>query len=169
MWRIAFFFTILGCAFAQKAATVSLSDPTKTNNVTGSVNFVKTSDGITVIGTVSGLTPGNHGFHIHTLGVISPDCAASGAHFNPENHTHGAPTDTNRHAGDLGNIFAGADGIALINITDSVIDLEGTHNIIGRAVVVHELEDDLGKGGYDDSLTTGHAGGRLVCGVILTV
>lgn len=31
---------------------------------------------------------------------------------------------------------------------------------------VHEGEDDLGKGGFPDSKTTGHAGGRLSCGVI---
>ena len=31
---------------------------------------------------------------------------------------------------------------------------------------VHEGVDDLGKGGHEDSLTTGHAGGRLGCGVI---
>lgn len=31
---------------------------------------------------------------------------------------------------------------------------------------VHADEDDLGKGGFQDSKTTGHAGGRLSCGVI---
>ena len=39
-------------------------------------------------------------------------------------------------------------------------------NIIGRAIVIHKGEDDCGKGGHDDSLTTGHAGGRLDCAVI---
>lgn len=29
------------------------------------------------------------------------------------------------------------------------------HSIIGRACVVHADEDDLGKGGQSDSLTTG--------------
>jgi len=39
-------------------------------------------------------------------------------------------------------------------------------SILGRAIVVHELEDDLGKGNQTDSKTTGHAGGRLACGVV---
>lgn len=38
-----------------------------------------------------------------------------GAHFNPNNMTHGAPEDKVRHAGDLGNIVANADGNAFLN------------------------------------------------------
>ena len=39
-------------------------------------------------------------------------------------------------------------------------------NIIGRSIVVHRDEDDLGKGGFEDSLETGHSGPRLDCAVI---
>ena len=53
-----------------------------------------------------------------------------------------------------------------MDITDNQIPLTGPNSIVGRAVVVHAGEDDLGKGGHDDSLTTGHAGGRLGCGVV---
>lgn len=70
--------------------------------------------------------------------------------------------------GDLGNIVADQEGIARINIVDPLITLEGPTSVIGRAIVVHEGEDDLGTGGHPSSLKTGNAGGRLVCGVIGT-
>ncbi|KAL0369601.1 UNVERIFIED_CONTAM: Superoxide dismutase [Cu-Zn], chloroplastic [Sesamum angustifolium] len=81
--------------------------------------------------------------------------------------THGAPGDEVRHAGDLGNIVANADGVAEATIVDSQIPLTGPNSVVGRAFVVHELEDDLGKGGHELSLTTGNAGGRLACGMQL--
>ena len=64
---------------------------------------------------------------------------STGPHFNPAGKKHGAPTDEERHAGDLGNIEAGADGVAKIDITDAQIPLEGPNSIVGRAVVCHEL------------------------------
>ena len=79
---------------------------------------------------------------------------------------HGAPTDIERHVGDLGNIKANSTGVATVNITDSLISLSGQHSIIGRALVVHDKIDDLGKGGTEESRKTGSAGGRFACGVI---
>ena len=69
--------------------------------------------------------------------------------------------------GDLGNIFAGEDSHGTLVATDNLIRIYGLeNNIIGRAMVVHALEDDLGTGGNEESLKTGNAGGRLACGVI---
>ena len=115
---------------------------------------------------MTGLSPGNHGFHVHQYGDYSTGCGSTGGHFNPFGKEHGAPTDENRHAGDLGNIVADADGSANVKITDAQIPLSGANSVIGRAIVVHKDEDDLGKGGHEDSKTTGHAGARLSCGVI---
>lgn len=44
------------------------------------------------------------------LGGVNYSFCKSGPHFNPLKKDHGAPGDSQRHAGDLGNIFAGPDG-----------------------------------------------------------
>lgn len=67
--------------------------------------------------------------------------------------------------GDLGNIII-TNQRATIDIEDDVIQLTGPHSIIGRALVIHQSEDDLGKGGNDESLATGNAGTRWACGII---
>jgi Cu-Zn family superoxide dismutase len=106
------------------------------------------------------------GFHIHQFGDTTNGCTSCGGHFNPTGQTHGAPTDKTRHAGDLGNITADANGVAKVDILDTHIPLFGPQTIVGRAIVVHEKADDLGKGGNEDSLKTGNAGGRLACGIV---
>jgi len=129
--------------------------------------FTSGEDGSTRIqGEVSGLEKGEHGFHIHQFGDTTNGCTSCGGHFNPGGKNHGAPSDKERHAGDLGNIAADANGVAVIDIVDHQIPLHGPHSIVGRALVVHAGVDDLGKGGHKDSLTTGNAGGRLACGIV---
>ena len=59
---------------------------------------------VTITGSVAGLAAGPHGFHVHTNGVLTNNCADAGGHFNPENKNHGAPNAAERHVGDLGNI-----------------------------------------------------------------
>lgn len=74
--------------------------------------------------------------------------------------------DPLRHVGDLGNIEAGADGTAMVDIMDHYLTLTGVRGAIGRAVVIHEKPDDLGRGGTEDSMKTGSAGARLACGIV---
>ena len=134
--------------------------------VTGTITFTQQDSSVNVTGEITGLAPGKHGFHVHEFGDNTNGCTSSGGHFNPHGKTHGSPTDEVRHAGDLGNVIAGEDGKAIINITDKQISLTGPLSVIGRTVVVHADIDDLGKGGHELSKTTGNAGGRLACGVI---
>ncbi|EFJ17252.1 hypothetical protein SELMODRAFT_179079 [Selaginella moellendorffii] len=136
-------------------------------SVDGVVNLEQDGDGPTTVKVkISGLTPGKHGFHLHEFGDTTNGCLSTGAHFNPENKTHGGPNDSVRHAGDLGNVVADDKGNVDEVIVDSQIPLSGVNSVIGRALVIHELEDDLGKGGHELSPTTGNAGGRLACGVV---
>ncbi len=80
--------------------------------------------------------------------------------FNPEGKKHGGPSDIERHIGDLGNIVANEEGIAHLELTDKLIKLNGKNSVIGRAIIVHQGEDDL------SSQPTGNAGARAAYGVI---
>ena len=71
-----------------------------------------------------------------------------------------------RHVGDLGNIEAGDDGVAVFELSDHQVTLRGEHSVLGRSFIVHAGVDDLGDGGHELSKTTGNAGGRLACGII---
>jgi superoxide dismutase, Cu-Zn family len=87
---------------------------------------------VVITGRLSGLTPGKHGFHVHQYGDLSNGCTSNGPHLNPHQKTHGAPTDAERHVGDLGNVVADADGNAEVNISDKIVSLKpGTNCIIG--------------------------------------
>jgi len=140
----------------------------KSEKVNGVVNFVQDGDSVKISGEISGLTPGLHGFHVHQFGDNTDGCTSAGPHYNPDGCSHGAPTNGQgeRHAGDLGNVTAGEDGVAKLDITDSMISLTGERSVLGRTMVIHADVDDLGQGGHELSKTTGNAGGRLACGVI---
>lgn len=150
-----------------KRAVAVLSGPNSA--IKGVVVFDQGHPGLPVriSGNITGLQPNSlHGFHVHKSGDLRNGCASAGAHYNPGNATHGAPTDTIRHVGDLGNVLVDAHGVVTISLVDTLLRLGGKDCIIGRAVVLHEKIDDLGQGTNADSKQTGNAGGRLACGVI---
>ncbi|MGE3819053.1 MAG: superoxide dismutase family protein [Isosphaeraceae bacterium] len=135
--------------------------PTKGSEVAGVVTFTKVADGVKVVGRITGLTPGKHGFHVHEFGDPSdPAAKSAGGHFNPKGAPHGAPGSGKRHVGDLGNIEANASGVAEIDVVDPMLSFHGPASILGRGLIVHEKADDL------TTQPTGDAGGRVAVAVI---
>jgi hypothetical protein len=64
-------------------------------------------------------------------GDLTKGCTSAGPHFNPNDQTHGAPSDKVRHVGDLGNLHSNDKGEASLNLQDSVLSLNGANSIIG--------------------------------------
>lgn len=91
---------------------------------------------------------------------------STGGHYNPDKVNHASRESAVRHVGDLGNVEANANGVVSTSYSDNVINLFGSRSVIGRGVVLHAEEDDLGLTDHPDSKKTGNAGGRLACGVI---
>jgi len=78
-------------------------------------------------------------------------------HFNPFHTNHGGFNSKERHVGDLGNIIS-KNNISKGVLYDKLISLDFNNKacIIGRCIVIHEDEDDLGLGNHKFSLTTGN-------------
>jgi Cu-Zn family superoxide dismutase len=136
-------------------------NPTQGNQASGQVTFTPAEGGLRVTAHLTGLTPGERGFHLHE----TPDCSAAdgssaGNHWNPTLQPHGSPDAPAHHAGDLGNVTADASGAAHLDRVVKGLALEGNEGVIGRAVIVHGQRDDL------TSQPSGNAGPRLACGVV---
>lgn len=136
----------------------------KQSNIIGNVIATNYNTGVIINANFTKLPSGKHGFHIHKAGDLRGEgCQGLCEHFDIGNHIHGgSPNDSGeRHTGDLGNIelvngeFSKRYYIKNISVKD----------LWGRSVVVHEKEDDLGKGNNDDSKITGNSGARIGCAI----
>lgn len=143
---------------AALTSAVCVLIPTEGYDVRGVLELEQTPEGVHVTGKVTGLTPGKHGFHIHEFGDLrDPKGASLGGHYNPTGAPHGGPGTEHRHDGDLGNVTAGADGVATVDQMAKGLQL---HFALGRSFVVHAGEDDL------STQPTGNSGDRAGVGVI---
>ncbi|QKX64455.1 uncharacterized protein TRUGW13939_11629, partial [Talaromyces rugulosus] len=139
------------------------------STVTGTITFDQASETAPTIISwhIRGNSPNSQrAFHIHEFGDNTNGCTSAGPHFNPFSRSHGAPTDEDRHVGDLGNFQTDSMGDSTGSLEDRLVKLVGPESVIGRMTVVHAGTDDLGRGGNEESKKTGNAGGRLACGII---
>lgn len=148
------------------------------SKILGYLYLDETDKGTHIYGDLDGFesltNDGLKGFHIHEKGNSKGCCDSLGGHYNPLNKEHSGrtiivngveTTNHNRHIGDLGNIQV-INGKVHIDIYDPLIKLNGEYNVIGRSIIIHHDQDDLGLGNYPDSKTTGHSGKRICYGII---
>jgi len=162
--------------YGQKiTATCKVASGSGTGLVEGVINLSQDSprSNVTLRINLSGFNAtGNtqHGFHVHKDDSLGHLCTDAGPHFNIENTLHGAPFDprSKRHTGDLGNVEMDSKGtINDLVISDWLISLSGNNSVLGKPIVIHAWEDDLGRGGSPLSNTTGNAGARIGCCLIV--
>jgi Cu-Zn family superoxide dismutase len=159
--------------FAQTQAGATAHAAIKGQGITGTADFVERRQNIgstvEITLTVTGLTPGLHGVHLHAVGKCEPDFAAAGGHFDPGPASNVDP-DANHpfHMGDIPNVEVGKDGKGTFKVMTSRISLsEGPLSLFdadGSAIIIHG-NPDKGVTGEPKSGVSG--GPRVACGVIV--
>lgn len=133
----------------------------------GSAKITSTAKGVKIAVTVSGLTPGEHGIHIHNVGKCDgPAFTTAGGHFNPTSSHHGIHNtqDPHPHVGDLPNLVVDQGGKGKSSFMAEGATLgDGANSLFhdgGTSIVIHAKADDL------MSDPSGNSGDRVACGVI---
>lgn len=144
---------------AQAAARIAGSGSCP--DVSGTVRFFQTKEGVIVLAEISGLPQGGRpchervfGFHIHKGsdcgGNMDDPFADAMSHYDPDGCEHPF------HAGDLPSLF-GNGGLALSLFLTNRFSVD---EIIGRTVIIHDHPDDF------TTQPSGNSGTKIACGVI---
>ena len=133
----------------------------------GTVQISETPKGASLAVSLKGLSPGDHGFHVHQ----KPDCSpaikdgaespaeAAGGHFDPARTGHHEGPNGAGHEGDLPFITANAEGVV-----DQTIDTDKLKfsDFSGKSLMIHAGGDNYS----DTPKPLGGGGMRIVCGAI---
>ena len=141
-------------------------DPKSGSSTSGMVTLTEEEGKVTFEAQLSGLSEGTHAIHIHEQADCSSDDGkSSGGHWNPTFENHGAwGSKEGFHRGDIGNFNADASGNGQVVFSTDLwcLDCEDpVKNVLGKAVIVHQGEDDL------VSQPSGAAGARISCAGII--
>ena len=155
-------------AAATAAANVNSISAAGIGASLGAVTFTDTAGGLLITPKLSGLPPGQHGFHIHEKGNCGPGMNqgkpaagfAAGGHYDPA-HTkkHLGPLSAAGHRGDLPVLVVDSQGNATQSVTAPHLTVA---EIRGRSVMIHAGGDNYS----DTPLPLGGGGARIACGVI---
>ncbi|MDB5044975.1 MAG: superoxide dismutase [Deinococcus sp.] len=159
-------------ASAPLTATATIVD--EQGQAQGTATFRQAGMAVAVTVEARGLTPGQHGMHVHDTRQCLPGVdpavnevvpfGAAGPHFDPGmSRNHDSPTAGNKygHGGDLPMLTVGADGVGRASFMSDKISLTGMDGILNRTLIIHEKPDDY------RSDPSGMSGARVRCGTIV--
>jgi Cu-Zn family superoxide dismutase len=134
----------------------------------GSATLTEAPNGVLAHIEVKGLPPGWHGLHFHETGDCSKaDFTSAGGHVHAmTTKVHGLLNPDINEAGDLPNLYVGADGSGAVELLSTFVSLNGggARPVLadkdGSALVIHANADDY------KTQPIGGAGARIACGVI---
>ena len=125
----------------------------------GSIRVEQTANGARFTPSLTGLTPGEHGFHVH----VNPSCGMAGqdagGHYDPQNTGRHEGPDGNGHLGDLPTLSVNSSGAAT---TPVVAPRVGVRDLDGRSLMIHAGGDNYS----DTPAPLGGGGARVACGVV---
>jgi Cu-Zn family superoxide dismutase len=133
----------------------------------GTITFVDSDNGLSIIPDVAHLPPGDRGFHVHENPSCEPKekdgvmtaAQAAGPHFDPhKTGKHGGPHGGG-HAGDLSVLVVSPDGTAT---KSAVVKGLRVADIRGRSIMIHGGGDNYS----DTPAPLGGGGARIACGVV---
>lgn len=159
---VAVLLTAWACQPRLASSPTSAADVVSaTGTSVGTLTFQTTSSGVRITGTLTGLTAGAHGIHLHQVGRCdAPEFTTAGAHLNPGSAQHGLENPAGPHAGDLPNITVSAAGEARVDLTTSRTMMGEILDADGSAIVVHAAPDD------QRTDPAGNSGARVACGIV---
>lgn len=135
--------------------------------IIGTMTLTETASGVRLNVKVSGISPGEHGIHLHHTGsCVTPDFKSAGGHINPMKKAHGLNNPDGPDNADMPNAVADSDGNVDYEYTNERVSLKGAaHRPAllddnGSALVMHQNPDD----GITQPI--GGAGPRIACAEI---
>jgi len=151
----------------EKVKKIKLGlDPKSNSETEGEVTLTESNGKVKLEAHINGLTPGPHAIHLHEKAdCSSEDGKSTGGHWNPTFENHGSwGAESGFHRCDIGNFEADASGHGMVKFETDLWCLgcaDETKNIMGKAIIVHQGEDDL------TSQPSGAAGARISCAALI--